>query len=277
MAELPANTVCNDDHAHGDACSAGSADEAAPVLTDRSRQFRIAGMDCGSCATTITTALSGLPGVSNANVSLAREILTLDLDGSQTAVEEVEKTVRSLGFGTAPVDAGKTETAPAAWWNTPKTRHLLHSIVLSVIAFIGSLLVPALEFVLLTAAVAYALYPIAKRAFIAARLGAVFTIQMLMTIAAVGAIIIGEQHEALLVVLLFMVGEFLEGLAAEKARSGIKALGALLPAEAWLLEDGEPRQISAGDLQVDQLVLVRPGDRFPADGEIREGGGLQED
>ncbi len=258
-------------HQHSHACCSTADDETTPPLSDSSHQFRIAGMDCGSCAATITSALSGLPGVSNANVSVAREILTLDLDVLQTAVEDIEKTVHKLGFIATSLQSESKNSAPSAWWNTAKTRHLASSIVLSVFASIGSLIAPELAPVLLTATVAIALFPIAKRAFIASRLGAFFTIQMLMTIAAIGAVIIGEQLEALLVVLLFMVGEFLEGLAAEKARSGIKALGALLPREAWLLEDDTPRQVDAEALRIGQVVLVRPGDRIPADGEILQG------
>jgi Zn2+/Cd2+-exporting ATPase len=256
---------------HSHACCSAAGDETTPLLSDSSQQFRIEGMDCGSCAATITSALSGLPGVSNANVSVAREILTLDLDVMQTAVEDIEKTVHRLGFIATSLQSESKNSAPSAWWNTAKTRHLATSIVLSVFALIGSLITPELEPVLLTATVAIALFPIAKRAFIASRLGAFFTIQMLMSIAAIGAVIIGEQLEALLVVLLFMVGEFLEGLAAEKARSGIKALGALLPREAWLLEGDTPRQVDAEALRIDQIVLVRPGDRIPADGAIIQG------
>ncbi|MCF3981598.1 heavy metal translocating P-type ATPase, partial [Pseudomonas aeruginosa] len=76
------------------------------------------------------------------------------------------------------------------------------------------------------------LFPIARNAFNAARFGAVFTIEMLMTIAAIGAIFIGEAEEAAIVVLLFSIGELLEGFAAARARSGIKALGSLLPKTA---------------------------------------------
>jgi Cd2+/Zn2+-exporting ATPase len=244
----------------------------AELPTTTERAYRVEGMDCGSCATTITSALSGLPGVSNANVSVAREMLTLDLDTARTSSAEVEKTVNGLGFGTSVLNDDTPEpVAPSSGWNTPKTRHLLICIGVSVAALLGGLLAPALEPVLLTLAVVYALWPIAKRAWVAARLGAVFTIQMLMSIAALGAIIIGEQHEALLVVLLFMVGEFLEGLAAERARSGIKALGALLPDQAWLLEADTPKPVNAAELQIDQTVLVRPGDRMPADGQIVDG------
>ncbi|MFK7755150.1 MAG: heavy metal translocating P-type ATPase [Sedimentitalea sp.] len=259
-------------HDHGHSCSHETAPIAAPILSDASRQFRIEGMDCASCAATITSALDGIAGVSNASVSVAREILTVDLQTPSDQGDVVERTVRSLGFGITPLGSKKAQTPRTkTWWNTPKTRHLGLSVVLGLAAYLGSVLMPSMEHALFTIAVAFALFPIARRAIVAARLGAVFTIQMLMTVAAIGAVVIGEQTEALLVVVLFMVGEFLEGLAGEKARSGIKALGALLPRDAWLLVNDTPQKVHADTLAVGQSVLVRPGDRIPADGVIIQG------
>jgi len=121
------------------------------------------------------------------------------------------------------------------------------------------------------AACAIGVVPVARRAFAAAALGQPFTIEMLMTIAAGGALIIGAAQEAALVVFLFAVGEVLEGVAADRARASIRALGDLVPKTALLEENGEARQVDASALRVGQIVLVRPGDRIPADGAITEG------
>lgn len=94
---------------------------------------------------------------------------------------------------------------------------------------------------------------------------------MLMTIAAIGAIIIGEAEEAAIVVLLFSVGELLEGFAAARARSGIKALGSLLPKTALVEENGALRQVAADQVRIGQVVVARPGDRIAADGVVMEG------
>jgi Zn2+/Cd2+-exporting ATPase len=113
--------------------------------------------------------------------------------------------------------------------------------------------------------------PIAKRAFVAARAGVPFTIEMLMSIAAAGAMVIGAAEEAALVVFLFAVGEVLESLAANKARASIKALGNLIPKTAIIEDNGVMRQVEAAALAIGQTVLVRPGDRIPADGDITDG------
>ncbi|RCW80774.1 heavy metal translocating P-type ATPase [Paracoccus lutimaris] len=113
--------------------------------------------------------------------------------------------------------------------------------------------------------------PVAKRAFAALRMGQPFTIESLMTIAASGALVIGAAEEAALVVFLFAVGEMLEGVAANKARDGIRALARLVPKTAFVETAGRVIEIPAETLAIGQTVLVRPGDRIPADGEIVEG------
>lgn len=119
--------------------------------------------------------------------------------------------------------------------------------------------------------------PVAQRAFAALRMGQPFTIESLMTIAAVGALFIGAAEEAALVVFLFAVGEVLEGVAANKARDGIRALANLVPKTALLVEGAGTREVPVASLAVGQTVLARPGDRIPADGEIVEGtGGVDE-
>jgi Zn2+/Cd2+-exporting ATPase len=94
---------------------------------------------------------------------------------------------------------------------------------------------------------------------------------MLMTIAATGALVINAAEEAALVVFLFAVGEVLEGVAANKARDGIRALAQLVPKTALLEVSGKTREVPADALMIGQIVLVRPGDRVPADGEVIEG------
>ncbi len=84
-----------------------------------------------------------------------------------------------------------------------------------------------------------------------------------MTIAAAGALFIGAAEEAALVVFLFAVGEVLEGVAADRARASIKALGDLVPKTAIIEVNGETQQVAASALAIGQTVLVRPGDRIP--------------
>ena len=94
-----------------------------------------------------------------------------------------------------------------------------------------------------------------------------------MTIATVGAVVIGASEEAAMVVLLFLIGELLEGIAARRARASISALGDLVPKTARVEVNGTVAEIPANQLQLGTTILVRPGDRIPTDGTILEGTG----
>lgn len=113
--------------------------------------------------------------------------------------------------------------------------------------------------------------PTARRALLFARSGNVFSIEFLMIVASIGAMIIGETLEATLVVYLFLVGEYLEGFAAEKARSGISSLSKLLPDVAHRKIGDNLTTVPVHSLKVGDTIVVKPGELFPADGKVAEG------
>ncbi|MEI2807127.1 heavy metal translocating P-type ATPase [Albidovulum sp.] len=274
-------------------------------------EWRVTGMDCASCAGKIRDALGKLPGVSDVTVTVIGERLKLRLDPARTGRDRIEAVVRSLGYGLAgpggaparkafvlPAEGsgdgrhdhaqvqdgagegrgghGHVHADPAdrgiAWHRTGKARLVILTAGLLGAAWAADLLLPApagrWAFV---AACLVGVAPVALRAFAALRLGQPFTIESLMTLATVGALFIGASQEAALVVFLFAVGEVLEGVAAKRARDGIRALATLVPATALLEEGGRAREVPAEALAIGQTVRVRPGDRIPADGEIVEG------
>lgn len=238
-------------------------------------RYRVQGMDCGSCARKIETALTRVPGVSDINITTATETLRLRVDGDDTG-QQVENVVRDLGYGISPVTeetrhhhAHGADDGP--WWQSAKGRLTLFCGLALAAAWGLAALLPGYEAWLYTAAMAVGLIPIARRAVSAALAGAPFTIETLMTIAAVGAVIIGETEEAAIVVLLFLVGELLEGVAAGRARASIRSLTGLVPKTAFIERNGSLEEVKAGNLVVGDVIVIRPGDRVPADGEILSG------
>lgn len=268
-------------------------------------EWRVTGMDCGSCAAKVRGAVERLPGVENVDVALMAERLTLTLDLSLTSPDSIEKAVREVGFGIAPkgarperpkggfilpdgafpaagalpaTDMPPPKTAPAeaaptaAWLLGAKGRLVIGTGALLAVAW-GARLAFSAEvahwaFVLATL---IGLAPVARRALAMARARMPFTIEMLMTIAVGGALAIGAPEEAALVVFLFAIGELLEGLSAGKARDSIRALSNLVPKTAQLEVGRKTREVSADRLGLGQVVQVRPGDRVPCDGEVIEG------
>ncbi len=165
-------------------------------------------------------------------------------------------------------DHGPTD---GPWWRSKKAQLTIASGMALVAAYIVGHLVPTVASYAFAVAMLVGLVPIARRALSAALARIPFTVETLMTIAAVGAVLIHASEEAAAVVFLFLVGELLEGVAAERARASIQSLTALVPKSALLEEGGRTREVPADTLAIGSTIIVRPGDRIAADGVIVEG------
>lgn len=252
------------------------SNQSQSATGDEHQRFRVEGMDCGGCERKVEAAIARLDDVAevNANASVG----TVDVvtrEGVIASSQAIERAIRDLGYSLASegnADGSVAKAAPDTWWQTPKGKLVLATGALLVAALALHLIWPALgsgPFVVVTLV---GLVPIAQAAWRALRVGQPFTIEMLMTIAAGGALLIDAAAESAVVVFLFAVGELLEGVASARARRSISALADLTPSTAQLLEEGQHREVSASTLKPGQWVLVRPGDRVPCDGTIVEGG-----
>ncbi|MDQ6435427.1 heavy metal translocating P-type ATPase [Mesorhizobium sp. LHD-90] len=186
-----------------------------------------------------------------------------DQNGQGASVAETDAAAGLHGH-----DHGPSEDP---WWKTAKARLTIACGAALAAAYLVGQIFPQYDTILFIAAMAVGLIPIARRAIMAALNGMPFTIETLMTVAAIGAVVIGAGEEAAAVVFLFLVGELLEGVAAGRARAGIRALASLVPKTAFLENDGRTTEVPAESLAVGAVILVRPGDRVPADGEILSG------
>ena len=250
-------------------------------------QYHIEGMDCASCVGKIETALARMPDVSDIQLNFATENLepTLAPDGA-TQFVDVEKTIKHLGFGISAttdesiVANGNNQSAieQQRWWQTRKGKQVVGLSILMGVAYALSLLFPDYGMWFFAVAVIVGVSPFARKAFALAMTGTPFSIEMLMSVAAIGALILGEPEEAAAVVFLFSVGELLESVAADRARAGIRALASLVPKTAILLDaQGGQRDVPVDSLQIDDLILVRPGDKVSADGVIVQGASSLDD
>lgn len=239
-------------------------------------RLRVEGMDCASCALKIETVMQRLPGVSDIHVSYANETLALQLDEDRTALGTIEQKIRALGY-TPVIEQTEAKASPPrkrsteAWWKGSKGRLVLLTGALFILAFALARVLPELEQWLYSGAALISIIPFARRAVAGAMSGSPFTIETLMTVAALGAVAIGEAEEAAVVIFLFAVGELLETVAAGRARAGIEALIDLVPRAAFRERDGVVEKVAAEDLAVGDVVVVRPGDRVPSDGTVIDG------
>ena len=254
--------------------------------------YFVEGMDCASCVARVEKMVGTLPGTGEVSTSFTRQTLTLALDEAQTPRAALEKNLRSLGYGptllpqpgAAPSHSSHSQqTHPHAghvhgpadggkpWYRSGQGRLVVGTGVLLALAWVFGRTEPQWAGWGFTAAALLGAWPLAQKAWASLRLGDPFSINLLVTLAAVGAVAIGEAAEGAVVVFLFAVGELLEGVAAGRARAGIASLAALTPKTALLVEPGAVREVPAADLLVGQTVQVGPGARVPADGTITAG------
>jgi Cd2+/Zn2+-exporting ATPase len=284
------------------------------------------GMDCASCARTVTAAIGRLPKVSGVEVDFTTGRMLVEHPPLQLDRPAVEKRIGQLGYKVRPEDAGfgagtfagaggatgalagaggahaaaghahahaagescaagehdHAHTAPAgplgrlaARLRALAPRDLL-TLAATALLLVAVVLDPATGFPaawLYGAAVAVGIGPIARSGIVALLTTRRPEIKFLMTVAAVGAIAIGAWMEAALVVVLFAIGEWLEGRAVARARRELASLVTLAPQTARLRDtDGEEREVAVAALALGDAVVVRPGERLPADGTVVEGG-----
>lgn len=225
----------------------------------------IRGMDCPSCARKIENAVGKLPEVNQARVLFATEKLVVN---AQKDIRQlVEEAVLLAGFSLTRSDAPSNVAKPTpGFWQENRTLILL-AIMLLISGFIH-LASPQAGQVAFTLTTLFGLWPIARSALRLIRSGMPFAIETLMSVAAIGALLIGATAEAAAVLLLFMLGEQLESFAASRARRGVTALMALKPEEAVRV-NGEQREIVAlSNLRPGDIIEVAPGARLPADARL---------
>ena len=259
-----------------------SAQTATTLETVR---FKIGGMDCAGCAQSIETAVSQLDGITLCELSFHTETLkTQGHQNAETLSAQVTETVEALGFTiiNPENEMSNRETSPDAspqnfWvymWQRLETRLALIAAILIIPGIVMTeLLGQELVWVngLSLVAMGLAGWPIARSAWRSLRISREVNINVLMTIAAIGAVIIGAYVEAAMVMVLFAIGEALEGYTASRARQAIRRLMEVAPATATRVSGNSQTQIPVGQLAIDDVILVRPGERISMDGRVFAG------
>ncbi|MGR5554896.1 zinc/cadmium/mercury/lead-transporting ATPase [Vibrio fortis] len=260
--------------AGGESCcgsDSGEEDRLSSVVELNSKlttSWLVSGMDCPACARKVEKAVLAIPGVIEAKVLFATEKLVVKYDQVELT-ETIETAVQKTGFSLHEVGAKKKQE-PATFWQSYIQPNL--QIITIAAAMLFATLIkdfsPVLSERLFIVTCLLGLYPVAKQAVKLARSGTPFAIETLMSVAALGALYLGETVEAAMVLLLFLIGERLEAFASSRARSGVQALMALVPENATQIVDGERVDVAVTELKPGDVIEVSPGARLPADGQL---------
>jgi Cd2+/Zn2+-exporting ATPase len=237
-------------------------------------------MDCSSCLSSIATHVRRIDGVHRVEGSVLNRTLTVTVDDARVGPGDLRREIAGLGY-TAEAVGGAPPRAPSPWLGAQARR---------VYAALGLALVGALTWkvsgdVVLFSSSRYVIgahgawfalsalvggwnfFP--KGIAAAKRLS--LDMNSLMSVAIVGALLLGEFFEAASIAVLFSVAELLETYSVDRARASIESLMDLAPERAVVVRGGVEVTVAASDLAAGDELVVRPGDRIAADGTILRG------
>lgn len=239
---------------------------SAPELNDVVTTFKLSGMDCADEVSAIQNALK-IDGVRTIAANLINETVTIN-HASTLSLETIRSKITSTGVKVV------TETN-TSFFTGHKNRILL--VAISGVALGAGLIVDGLDssfifglslFTTATLVGGSLIFPKALRSLKNYHLD----MNVLMTIAVVGAFAIKEYSEAASVVFLFALAELLEALSVSRAREAIREVLKVAPKDALkITSSGDQENVSVTSLKVGDLILVRPGDNIPIDGKVAEG------
>ncbi len=259
----------------GGSCAAGPApkeEEGPPPGAARTDVFRIEAMDCPVEEGMIRKALGVMPGVAGLRFNLLARELTVHHDLPDTL--GIVAAIAALGMEAVPVTAGtppRLDAGPAGPWVTPVQAGGLVLSALSEAAEWFGLGEPWLSAACALAAILACGLPIYRKGWIALSRREL-NINALMSIAATGALVLGQFPEAAMVMVLFAIAEQLESASLAKANGAVAALLSLAPEVATVRgEDGAFAERPARDVPVGAVIRIRPGERVPLDAVVAEG------
>lgn len=243
--------------------------------------LRLCGLDCADCAAKLEKTLARIPGVESVCINFGTGKLivehTLSLDIIISLVKEAGYTVdkedfADSGYGIQSAHTSENEPLKNFFLRQPK---VLLTVLSGAFLTLGLLLslsdMPGIisEMAYLLAILAGGYY-IARSALYALR-SLSLDMNILMTLAVIGAGAIGEWLEGATLVFLFSLGSALQSRTMDKARDSIRSLVALSPKEALVRRNGLESSLSVSEIRTGDTLLVRPGERIAMDGYVQSG------
>ena len=241
------------------------------MAKSETRRYRLTGLSCTSCSAKFEKNVQELEGVSEAKVNYGAAKLTVT---GQASIAELEQAGAFDNIKVKPEQEIDTEAMyqkPAFW---RENRSQLIAAVLIVLAFVSQLTMMG-EPNFLTASLFIAAIIIGGYALFIEGIKDLikfdFSMATLMTIAIIGAALIGDFAEGAIVVILFAISETLERYAADRARQSISSLVKVAPKVATIRRNDLEQTIAVQDIQINDVMLIKPGQKIAMDGIVIKG------
>jgi Cd2+/Zn2+-exporting ATPase len=238
----------------------------------------IEGLDCANCAAKIEVQLNKTDGIEEARVDFLSRKLTLSLSSLANKSEMIQKTQKIIdkiepGVKIHELSKEENDDHDHDHGEGVNLKEMLRLIV-GILIFVGVLFVSKSSiFYLPMFIISYLLIggEVVFRAFRNILRGKVFDENFLMTIATIGAFAVGEYPEAVAVMLFYQVGELFQDIAVNRSRRSIKKLMSIRPDVAYVKKGNEVQEIKVEEVNVDDIIVIKPGERVPLDGIIIDG------
>ncbi|HKS26518.1 MAG TPA: cation-translocating P-type ATPase [Pyrinomonadaceae bacterium] len=232
--------------------------------------FRVGNLDCESEAAAIERGLRGEPGLVGLKVYAKSAKVALTYDPGETSPEALRERLNALGF---PAQEGRAMAEQPKPWRNPKVLTSVASGILLLAGFLAGVAgaQPDVSLVIYVAAILIGGYYFGREAIEELIFEREVGIELLMAVAAIAALLLGEAGEGAMLVFLYSISEAAEGYTEEKTRSAIKALMDLTPKTALVRREGREREIPVEELVVGDIFIVKPGQSLATDGEVISG------
>lgn len=233
-------------------------------------EFILKDLDCAACANEIQEKLAKNPGLHNVNVNFAKlkltyETDTVSIEEVRKAVKEQEPEVEMISTEKMKEIENKNESKMGA-----QIARLLIGIIIAGIGLYAKL-PDAVSTIFIILGYVILLYRTAKNAFKMLFASKKINENFLITISCVGAYLVGEHMEGLMVIILYEIGKILEEKSISKSRKSIKDLMDIKPEYANLKTENDIKQVSPEEVKIGDIILVKEGEKVPLDGIVTKG------
>jgi P-type Cu+ transporter len=238
----------------------------------------VQGMDCAECTQHVQHAIAALPGVEAVDVFLASEKAVIRLDPGRVDLPAIRQAVAGAGYS-VPEPTPSAPPAPAGLAVFQRRALMILGIAFGLVLFVvvvGEWLglfqavTTRVPWPIGLVVVLVAGYPIFRKV-VQASLRRQIISHTLMSLGALAALAVGQWATAAVVVLFMRVGDAVENFTTERARGALKELSALAPQTARVERDGQEIEVPVGQVRVGEVVVVRPGEKIPVDGQVLSG------
>jgi len=243
----------------------------------KTTEVPIQGMDCAECTRQVQHALVDIPGVESVEVYLGAEKAIIQHQAGSADLTAIRKAVSAAGYSVPQDDQDAPPTPSPSDYARPILTLL--AVLFGVILFVVVIGEGLGFFETLTENIPWWIglgiviligYP-AFNKVIRATLSRQIIAHTLMSLGVIAAIAVGEWATAAVVAFFMRVGDYVEGFTTERARQAVKDLSTLAPQTARLVKDGREFEVPIEQVQIGEIVVIRPGEQIPVDGEVISG------